>query len=76
MTDLRLAMWTVDTRDWEVIQTDAILQHFKEEDKPGAILLMHDIHQSCVNALPAVMDYLVFEGYQFKTLKEIEEQKK
>ncbi|KGR72942.1 polysaccharide deacetylase family protein [Streptococcus phocae subsp. salmonis] len=64
-------LWTVDTRDWENHSTDGIMANLKQQLQPGGVVLMHDIHQTTVDALPTVMEYLKAEGYQCVTLKEL-----
>ncbi|MDW7799459.1 polysaccharide deacetylase family protein [Streptococcus canis] len=64
-------LWTVDTRDWENHSTEGIMANLKKQLQPGGVVLMHDIHQTTVDALPTVMEYLKAEGYQCVTLSEL-----
>ena len=64
-------MWTVDTLDWQNHSTAAIMQNVKAQLTPGGIILMHDIHQSTVAALPSVLDYLKSQGYEMVTVSEL-----
>ena len=71
---LRLAFWTVDTRDWERQDVDAIMSHVKTETKPGAIILMHDGGEDrlqTVAAVPVVIDWLFAQGYSLTTIDNI-----
>jgi peptidoglycan/xylan/chitin deacetylase (PgdA/CDA1 family) len=71
---LRLAFWTVDTRDWERQEVDAIMSHVKAETGPGAIILMHDggvDRVQTVAAIPVVIDWLFSEGYSLTTVDQI-----
>lgn len=71
---LRLAFWTVDTRDWERQDVDAIMSHVKVETGPGAIILMHDggpNRLQTVAAIPVVVDWLFAHGYSLTTLDQI-----
>jgi len=43
----------------------------KKQVKPGSIILMHDIHQTSINALPAVIEYLQSQGYTIVTVDEL-----
>ncbi len=68
---MRLALWDVDTRDWESKDKDAILRTFHAEIKPGAIILMHDgggDRSATVAALPIMIDWLLSNGYALTTL--------
>lgn len=64
-------LWTVDTKDWENHNTAAIMTNIKNQLRPNGIILMHDIHQTSVNALPTVLDYLVNQGYHFVTVSQL-----
>lgn len=64
-------LWTVDTKDWENHNTSAIMTNIKNQLRPNGIILMHDIHQTSVNALPTVLDYLVNQGYHFVTVSQL-----
>lgn len=69
--DQSFIMWNVDSLDWKNRNTEAILAQIKASTKPGSIILMHDIHQTTIDALPAVLDYLKKEGYSFVTVDEL-----
>lgn len=66
-----LIMWNIDTEDWKYRDSDYILNHIKTHAKPGAIILMHDIHKTTVEAIPKVVDFLQSEGYQLVTISEL-----
>jgi len=38
---------------------------------PGSIILMHDIHETSVDAVPRVIEYLTNEGYQLVTISQL-----
>lgn len=56
-------LWTIDTLDWKTKDKAAILAEVKENLKPGAIILMHDIHATTIEALEVVLPYLKEQGY-------------
>lgn len=68
---LKQMLWTVDTRDWENHTTEGIMTNIKKQLQPGGVVLMHDIHQTTVNALTTVMEYLKAEGYKCVTVSEL-----
>jgi peptidoglycan/xylan/chitin deacetylase (PgdA/CDA1 family) len=72
-TGLPIILWNVDTLDWKYRDPARILKVVKENVKDGSIILMHDIHQSTADGLDAVLAYLKNEGYDFVTVKELEE---
>lgn len=65
-------LWTVDTMDWKSRDPNAILQIVKGNVEEGAIILLHDIHDSTVDALEPILKYLDEEGYNFVTISELE----
>ncbi|MFC5604375.1 polysaccharide deacetylase family protein [Sporosarcina koreensis] len=73
MTGLPIVLWDVDTLDWKYRDPARLVQKVKENVKDGSIILMHDIHQSTADGLDAVLTYLENEGYEFVTVKDLEE---
>lgn len=51
--DQSFIMWNVDSLDWKTRNTKAIMQEVSKT-QPGSIILMHDIHQTSIDALPSV----------------------
>ena len=46
-------MWDVDTLDWETKNTASVIslvEKYKEQDWDGAVILMHDIHSTTIEA--------------------------
>ena len=69
--DLSFIMWDVDSLDWKSKNEAAILTEVQRQTTDGSIILMHDIHQTSVNALPKVIEYLQGQGYSFVTVSEL-----
>lgn len=65
-------LWSVDTMDWKSRDPNAILQIVKGNVEDGSIILLHDIHDSTVDALEPILKYLDEEGYNFVTISELE----
>lgn len=63
--------WSVDSLDWKSHNPQAILQIVQQSTYPGGIILMHDIHQTTIDSLPAVIEYLKGQGYSFGTVSEL-----
>ena len=64
---LKSVMWNIDSLDWADPVPSSIADrvlHAVEKEGRG-IILFHDIHERTVKALPAILDRLVAEGYQF-----------
>ena len=69
--DLSFIMWDVDSLDWKSKNEAAILTEIQRQTTDGSIILMHDIHQTSVNSLPRVIEYLQGQGYSFVTVSEL-----
>lgn len=69
--DLSFILWDVDSLDWKSKNEAAILAEIQRQASNGSIILMHDIHQTSVNSLPKVIEYLQGEGYSFVTVSEL-----
>ena len=42
-----------------------------QKTQPGSIILMHDIHQTSIDALPTVLQYLTDQGFELVTVEEL-----
>lgn len=69
--DMSFIMWNVDSLDWKNRNTGSIMEQVKKQTYPGSIILMHDIHQTTINALPSVIEYLKKNGYTLVTVSEL-----
>jgi peptidoglycan/xylan/chitin deacetylase (PgdA/CDA1 family) len=71
---LRLALWNVDTLDWQSKNADAILAKVQQQTRAGSIILMHDgggDRSATVAALPRVIDWLLAQGYAITTVNRL-----
>ncbi|MGP3972121.1 polysaccharide deacetylase family protein [Streptomyces sp. 6N223] len=66
-----LILWSVDTEDWKYRDTAHVTNAVLGGVRPGAIVLMHDIHATTVAAVPAILDALADDGYDFVTVSEL-----
>ncbi len=66
-----LITWSVDPRDWESRNTDAVVQSVMEHVQPNSIVLLHDIYPTSVEAALQIVDRLQQEGYWFVTVEEL-----
>ncbi|GGC75681.1 hypothetical protein GCM10007216_02750 [Thalassobacillus devorans] len=68
-------MWTADSKDWEGIPAEEIVERVMKDASPGAIVLQHNYHVEgdfeTVEALPELIDELRAEGYEFVTVPEL-----
>lgn len=70
-TNLTPVLWTVDPRDWSVLNTDSIVKHILSCVKDGDIILLHDIFETSVDAALIIVDKLTKDGYEFVTVDEL-----
>ena len=63
--------WSLDTRDWEKRNTEHVLQAILDGAESNAIVLLHDIYPTSVEAALKAVDALQKEGYQFVTVEEL-----
>lgn len=71
VSDGEIILWSVDTLDWKTRSTAKTIASVKKEARPGAIVLMHDIHKPTVAAVPAIVKYLHDEGYTLVTVDDL-----
>lgn len=69
--------WTVDTRDWEGVSAEVILEKVKMQTKPGGVILMHSFGgaggklDNTLEALPEVVRFLREQGCTLVTVSEL-----
>lgn len=68
---MSLAVWSVDTADWQHRNTATTCSRAVEGAHEGSIILMHDIHQPTVDAAECVIDGLRAKGLRPVSLEEM-----
>ena len=63
--------WSVDPKDWEVLNTPTVVRSVLNTVKPGDIILLHDIYPTSVDAALQIVDALEAQGYWFVTVEEL-----
>jgi peptidoglycan/xylan/chitin deacetylase (PgdA/CDA1 family) len=66
-----IILWSVDTLDWKYKSVDSIIEIALSQVHDGAIILMHDIHPTSVEAVPSLISILRESGYEFVTIPEL-----
>lgn len=66
-----VVLWTVDPKDWQKPGIQKIVERVVGEAKPGSILLLHDIHEESVEAVPKIIGELRNKGFKFVTVSQI-----
>ncbi len=70
-TGLRVVLWNLDTEDWRTKSTEETHRRVVEGARPGSVVLMHDIHSSTVDAVPAIVDDLRAQGFRLVTVDQL-----
>ena len=64
--------WSIDTRDWaNTGNPQHTVNEVLNNVRDGDIILMHDIHQSSVQAAETIIPALKKKGYQLVTVSEL-----
>lgn len=71
-----MALWTVDSGDWEVPDVDSIYLAAITDIKDNDVIIFHDNNRQTVRALDDILTGLEQKGFQFVTLSQLREIKK
>lgn len=69
--NMTAVLWSVDTRDWADRNSQIVANRVIAGVKPGAIIILHDVHKTSVQAVPKIIDTLQKNGYVFVSLDEM-----
>jgi peptidoglycan/xylan/chitin deacetylase (PgdA/CDA1 family) len=64
-------LWSVDPEDWRTRSATMTHNRIVSQTKPGAIILVHDIHASSIDAMPSTLDDLLAKGFRFVTVSQL-----
>jgi peptidoglycan/xylan/chitin deacetylase (PgdA/CDA1 family) len=64
-------MWSVDPLDWKKPGAGVVASRIVQGTHAGAIILVHDLHASSVDAMPATIDSLLRRGFRFVTVSQL-----
>lgn len=64
-------MWSVDPQDWKYQSTGYVSSHIISQAGRGAIVLMHDIYGTTVNAVPSIINSFKEQGYTMVTIDQM-----
>jgi len=71
-TGRSLITWNIDTGDWRTKDAQTIISYVQSlENLNGAVVLMHSIYESSVQAAAALVPWLQEQGYQLVTVTEL-----
>lgn len=64
-------LWDVDSLDWLYRDSAGVAQRVLDGVRPGAVILLHDIHSTTIGAVPAILDGLEQRGLTVASLREL-----
>lgn len=67
--DMPEILWSVDTEDWRHHDSNYVANYVEEHVNRGDIVLMHDIHETSVEAVPEILESLTEDGYEIVTVE-------
>lgn len=68
--ELTTVLWSLDSLDWTLKSSDAVVQNVVSNIRNGDIILMHR-NPTSVSALPSIIEKLTAMGYTFLRLDEL-----
>lgn len=68
---MRPVLWEVDPLDWLYRDPAVVTRNVLTAAEAGDVILLHDIHQTSVNAVPTIIDGLDERGFTFVLLDDI-----
>ena len=63
--------WDVDSLDWKDLSAGEITRRVTEKVEPGSIVLFHNAALHTPEALPAILETLLAEGYEFVPISQL-----
>lgn len=64
-------MWDVDTRDWQHPGVSVVINRAVGKARPGSIILLHDIHESTLQAVEGIVSGLQARGFRIVTVSQL-----
>jgi len=68
---LGIIKWSLDSNDWETLNSDTIYNTIINNVEDRDIILAHDVYQTTVDAMEGVIPELITKGYQLVTISEL-----
>ena len=70
--NMTAVQWDVDSLDWKGIPAGQITRRVLDRVQPGSIVLFHNAAEYTPEALPAILDALINEGYRIVPISQIQ----
>lgn len=71
MAECPIILWSIDPEDWKYRDAARVAEHIVSHAFDGAIVLLHDIYPTSVEAALRAVDTLQAKGYEFVTVEEL-----
>lgn len=71
LVDMQVVLWSVDPRDWQLKDTDAVVRAVLDDVEDGDIILLHDVYKTSVGAAFQIIDRLRERGFEFVRVDEL-----
>ncbi len=68
-----MILWSIDPEDWKYRDAGRVRAAVVGAAFDGAVILVHDIHNSTIDAIAGIIDDLRARGYEFLTISELAE---
>jgi len=68
---LSMVNWSLDPKDWEILDANAVSSFILDNVVDGDIILCHDIYKSTGDAMSIVIPSLISRGFQLITVSEL-----
>jgi len=65
-----MMLWTVDPRDWDSRDAQAVFDAVIGTVSDGSVVLFHDLYESTLEAVVMIVDQLITNGWRFMTLEQ------
>ena len=69
--DAAMIFWSVDPRDWQVRDADAVYRAVMESVQDRDIIILHDTYGTTADAAERLIPELIDQGYQLVTVSEL-----
>lgn len=68
---IKTIQWDVDSLDWKELSAAEITKRVTQKVQPGSIVLFHNAALHTPEALPAIIEYLLGEGYSIVPVSQL-----
>jgi len=69
--DMSVVLWSVDPRDWSLRDAQRVRDHIVDYAIDGSVVLLHDIHETSIEAAIMAIDILIEQGFKLVTVEEL-----